>query len=415
MFQQVKPDDYAVVAPPPSGHPAAAGPLWSSQIPVDHTQFTVGYQPQGVHSPQSYTSMIDASQLANQMEKNLTLTSNEFVPNETTLDKSRMSPVVQRHPGSGRGLTNPTYGGYSMEPVMVSPTTGAPPPHGGGFIPGSDGEQHLGYSTVPPQVRERQDIHHPLPYPGMAPPQGHHPQGMLPHSGNITPQPVQILGQLGHSLSTTIFSPPPSAGPGPPGMFYSQGGSSGKPPTTVVPHGSPAHAPVGSGVKFKKFNSPQQVPRSSDVPQSPQAAVVHQTLSMTDHQQQPQQYVQSGSGTSPAAASGGNTSDHSPDVLSPGQQLPPRLNQRVPGGGGGGATGSGGGTRYQNQRHPSNRNAVKGSGEVYNGVQGYPTTGVRREPLLPTPTEMIKLDTGITGIYMYIHVYIYMCYIVCVH
>ena len=347
------------------------------------------------------------SHLADQMEKNLAI-SDEFVAsdpppphihsvtdNPYITEKSRMSPVVQRILGheNGRGLPSPAYG-YSIQPGMdqpiVSPTAGAPPP--GSFLPGgmsAEGEQHLSYQS---QLRERPEghqilshlqphPHHPH-HPGLVQPQGHHPQGMFSHSGNVTPQPVQILG---HSLSTTIFSPPPSAGPGPPTMFYSPG-------TSKLSHGgtSPAHAPVGSGVKFKKFNSPkQQLPRSEIPmgPQSPQAT--HQApppMSMVEQQQQQRMH------TVPLAVVASN--DQSivvqDGMVSP-QQLPPRLNQK--GGGGGG------GTRYQNQRHPSNRNTLKGEGYVGGSVQGPPTypSQARREPLLPTPNEMIKLDTGITG------------------
>ncbi len=69
--------------------------------------------------------------------------------------------------------------------------------------------------------------------------------------------------------------------------------------------------------------------------------------------------------------------------------------------------------RYQNQRHPSNRVAVKGTtnhtgstGPVTLGdhmpsqfiaVSGTSTSN-KREPLLPTPpsTQMVKLDTNLT-------------------
>ena len=383
----MKPNDYAVTGSP-------AGPIWSTQI--DPSQYTVGYpHHQGIPSPQSYpATVMGASQLAEQMEKGLTL-SDELVnsdpahihsmnDNAYMTDKSRMSPIVQRMPGppgNGRGLPGPVYG-YSMQPgmdqVIVSPTTGAPPP--GSFFPGnmsSEVEQHMGY---PPQLRERQDNHQTLSHlqhshPGLLQAAQGHPQGMYPHSGNITPQPAQILG---HSLSTTIFSPPPSAGPGPPTVFYSP--TTGKP--SITHGGSPAHAPVGSGIKFKKYTSPVQLSRPDMPPLAPQSPVAtHQNSVMLE-----QQHPHGVGGGSPVLSS--NDQNIATDMLGSPHQLPPRLNQR----------GGGSGTRYQNQRHPSNRNAIKGEIYTTGGVQGpaYPTQ-IRREPLLPTPNEMIKLDTGITG------------------
>ncbi len=380
----MKPCDYTVTGTP-------GGPIWSTQ--VDPMQYTVGYPPnhQGLPSPQGYPPVMGVSQLAEQMEKSMTLTE-EMVNSDHSYinDKSRMSPIVQRMagpPGNGRGLPGPVYG-FSMQPsmqpgmeqVIVSPTNGAPPL--GGFFPGPEAEQHMGYH---PQMGERQDNHQTLSHllqhshPGLLQPQAHHHhhQAMFQHTGNITPQPAQILG---HSLSTTIFSPPPSAGPGPPTVFYSS--STGKP--SITHGGSPAHAPVGSGLKFKKYASPQQLSRP-DIPMTPQSPVTsHQSPVLLEQQQ----HTHGGGGGSPGVPT---NNDIGMDMLggSP-HLLPPRLNQR----------GGGSGTRYQNQRHPSNRNAIKG--DVYTGtgqVQGnaYPTQ-IRREPLLPTPSEMIKLDTGITGI-----------------
>ena len=396
VFSQVKPDDFPAVSP---GSQPGPGPLWGS--PVDHAQFSGGYpNHQGLPSPQGYPSMMGgvASQLAEQMEKALTLNDELVSADPAHLhsasdasfvqEKSRMSPIVQRIPGNGRGLP----GGYGypiqqpgVDQVLVSPTTGAPP-HGQ-FLPGApltEGDQHVNYGH---HLRERQENHQTMPpppppphplqhhphHPGMVQPQGH-PQGMYSHSaGNITPTPVQILG---HSLSTSIFSPPPSAGPGPPTVFYNPG--TGKP--GMSHGGSPVHAPVGSGVKFKKYNSPKQLPRSDMgmAPQSPQAT--HPGPSIIDHQHH-------------MVSPGVTSSDQGmvSDILTQSQQLPPRLNQRT----------GGGGTRYQNQRHPSNRTTpLKGEPYGGGGGQGSPySSQVRREPLLPTPSEMIKLDTGITGEY----------------
>ncbi len=357
----MKPEDYGVV--PPIAHP---GPLWSSHQ-IDPTQFAVGYPNQGLPSPQGYPPqmMSGASQLVEHMEKSLTI-SDDYDHGHiheniymTALDKSRVSPVVPRVMGNGRGLPGPAYG-YSMQPNMDQPMMSPTAPLTGGFIP--EGEQHLGY-----QLRDnRQDGGHQL-LSHMHPGLGHAPQGMYSPSGSVTPQPVQILG---HSLSTTIFSPPPSAGP--PGMFYSTG--TGK-PVGGIHTGSPIHAPVGSGVRFKRYSSPKQTPRQEVpvTPQSPQAT----PHSIVEQSQLP--------------ASSPVMSEQEGLMGSP-QQLPPRLNQR------GSTGGSSSGTRYQNQRHPSNRNALKGEGYVGGGGQGGYPSQVRREPLLPTPNEMIKLDTGITGI-----------------
>lgn len=75
--------------------------------------------------------------------------------------------------------------------------------------------------------------------------------------------------------------------------------------------------------------------------------------------------------------------------------------------------------RYQNQRHPSNRpptkiatehNSIYSHSSVLSGggmlmgqqqpQQGQQPIQGKREPLLPTPNEMIKLDTGITGVWV---------------
>lgn len=81
--------------------------------------------------------------------------------------------------------------------------------------------------------------------------------------------------------------------------------------------------------------------------------------------------------------------------------------------------------RYQNQRHPSNRSAVKGNHHNVGGGGSAVTLGdhmpsqfvgvvgsggnnysIKREPLLPTPpsTQMVKLDTNLTCKYNYVYI-----------
>lgn len=363
---QIKPEEYPLIP-----H-TNTGPLWNP--PIDPVHYT-GYQPHQIYH--SGTVMGGVSHLAEQMEKNLSLNevsehsllhSGITTDNGIMNDRSKMSPIVQRHVGRGNGRGLPGVYGYpvqpGMEPVLVSPTALAPPP--GQFLPPgtipTDVDNRVSYPPTNIQLHDGMDTHS---TPTMSHIPHHHPamggmmqpQAMFSHSGSLTHSPVQILG---HSLSTSIFSPPPSAGP--PTLFISGSGKPG------ISHGSPAHAPVGSGAKLRRYSSPKQPPRSDMIltPQSPRSShppSEHQLIGST-----------------------GMSINDPGVVITSSQQLPPRLVQR----------GTGGGNRYQNQRHPINRPTMKGEPYI-GGNMTHPYTSGRREPLLPTPSEMIKLDTGITA------------------
>lgn len=303
-------------------------------------------QQQSSSNPQYVHNMVP--QLADQMEKGLSLTEGNMT-DASDPDKMGMSPIGQQHQAmygrsyTARGQMN-MYG-YPhtgvVDPVVVSPTTLVPPSQ---FIHGPP--EHIQGSLPPPNnisflsnlpLHGREQPHPATPT---------LPPGVIQPSGPSIQSPVQILG---HSLSTSIFSPPPSAGP--PGLFMNPTGS-GKP-------NSPGHSAVGSGVRFQRYDSPQQ--------SRPDLALQTQQV-MHDSAQQSYK-----------------NSMVSLDSSGVPQPLPPRLAQR------------GSGTRYQNQRHPSNRLATKPEQQdqqQYTNNTRYPP---RKEPLLPTPSEMIKLDTGITG------------------
>ena len=280
-------------------------------------------------------------QLTEQMEKSLSLSEGDA----NDPDKLVVSPIGQRQPVYGRtfGRGQMNMYGYpnvhtGMDPVVLSPTGLVPPSQ---FIPGPP--EHM-QGTLPPNS---------ISFPSNLPLHGREqphpatptlPPGVIQTGGPSMQSPVQILG---HTLSTTIFSPPPSAGP--PGLFMNPTGS-GKP-------NSPGHSAVGSGIRFQRYDSPQQT--------RPDLALQTQVMHDNVAQSYKNAVVTSdGTGLS--------------------QPLPPRLAQR------------GSGTRYQNQRHPSNRPNMKPEQDQqqYTANTRYPP---RKEPLLPTPAEMIKLDTGITG------------------
>lgn len=294
-----------------------------------------------------------------------------------------LPPVGQRQhmyvPAAyGRGI----YGYPIPDPVVMSPTSGIPPPPS---LPPPQTHLHNNERPSFPLPPSLHPHHHPanLPIGGG----GDSPTAPLPHG--ILPQhaiqsPVQILG---HTLSTSIFSPPPSAGPS--SLFMNQSSNS----AIIKPPNSPGHTAVGSStLRYSRFEPPQ--PTSIN-----KRADINPTMTDTNN---------SDTSSAPYKAA----------VMSDTVGLPPRLAQRGMGGANNVTTNSGGGgTRYQNQRHPSNRSTVQGKDTVIHNNTSYHqysgnntaangTTGVqvysggvpsRREPLLPTPNEMIKLDTGITG------------------
>lgn len=267
--------------------------------------------------------------------------------------------------GRGGGGGQQIYGYPGMDPVVMSPTA---------LVPPSQSQFHHihGHNE---SVPARQ--HHPFPPPNLSLHGGGDggsptlPPGVTAQFQPPMQSPVQILG---HTLSTSIFSPPPSAGPS--GLFMTPPGSAGPPVTGGKPN-SPGHsAVVGSGALRY---TPKGVARQPELPIQTQPTGLDSNKPC-------------------------DTSSSSGGIL-PQQPLPPRLAQR-----------GGGGTRYQNQRHPSNRPNVKGVPAEPASVQyhhsqyttpnnaphhhhhnPYSTGTARKEPLLPTPSEMIKLDTGITG------------------
>lgn len=220
-------------------------------------------------------------------------------------------------------------------------------------------------------------------------------QGIFsPPTTTMTHSPVQILG---HSLGTSLFSPPPSSTAQHSGMFVNSPTSTGK--VVGFAPGTPAHPPVGTGTRFRRYESPKLGGHISEVSKSmPPNSQSSGSLSQ-NHNSPVMQHKSFGkSGTNGANPIAGSSS------FQP-IQLPPRLaqqqqqsQQRNPG------------TRYQNQRHPANRG---GGGEVGKAGGGAMTLGdhlptpfvpmggalsAKREALLPTPpsTHMVKLDTTLT-------------------
>lgn len=292
-----KPDEYG----------GQTTPLWSPGTPtglpfstgMTNTQLMGGGHCQPMY-PGVHNFATATQQLAEQMEKNLTLSganggmvfpgggqvmSGMFPPVGEGLtnpsDKSRASPIGQKQqlalmmqnlPGAAHknnGVTAASMYGYpSMDPALMSPTQLGPthqfiPSHMMGQLsmglgPEGGGHPHLPYpSSLPLHVTEPMSSPQPpTPTMGHIPPVGHQQptaQNMFsPPSSAMTHSPIQILG---HTLSTSIFSPPPSAGP-PHGLFITQPSATGK--GGIAP-GSPAHAPVGSGgTRLRRYDSPKQ-------------------------------------------------------------------------------------------------------------------------------------------------------------
>lgn len=208
-----------------------------------------------------------------------------------------------------------------------------------------------------------------------------------PSSAAMTHSPVQFFG---HTLGTSLFSPPPPSSTTPHGVFVNSPTSTGK--VIGIGSNSPALPPVGTGPRFRRYDSPKQPGLiGSSLSQStgplPQA-----------HLSQDSPVTQQKSFLSPAT--NGNTASGFHSI-----PLPPRLaqqqqqQQRITG------------TRYQNQRHPANRSSGVSKGGSTTLADHMPTqlipaavgTGsspspAKREPLLPTPpsTQMVRPDTTLT-------------------
>lgn len=220
--------------------------------------------------------------------------------------------------------------------------------------------------------------------PSMLPGQPHN-HLFSPHNHNLAQSPVQILG---HTLGTSLFSPPPSSGT-PHGIFINSPTNAGK-VLGAGPPGSPARAPVGSGVRLRRYESPKHNPANVGSEVSLSMASVPPGVTPVDNispQQKPVSKL-STSGSSPVPVG-------SPGFQSP--QLPPRLVQQQQQ-----QQQRSSGTRYQNQRHPANRSmptAKTAVGETNPPAQfSAGVLGSKKEPLLPTPPPnlKVKLDTNLT-------------------
>ena len=453
FLQIAKPEDYNN----PSS--AALGALWNTH---SHSPYANHLSAGQVAAAQQYaaaTSMMP--QLAEQLEKGMVISDpamaaahnsmkREAMQNSMLADVAaaqgymgdhKMSPIgQQKHPfvptsnammgGGARGrngggvvhgpMSPGLYNYFPMmqpglDPMSMSPTQIAPPSQylpqhlPPGFSPdqatvaamAAASQHHLSYPTGLPLHSQDLSV---TPTPGtptLAPPMPslHHSQGsaqgLFSPPNSITHSPVQILG---HTLSTSIFSPPPSAAPAH-GMFIN---NPGKPSSLAT--NSPSHAPVGSGSRSNRFESPKRpdmsfaaAAASGHAPTTQAMAAGSRGMTAAESSLLQQQKSSSLLGV----VAGGSGGSHIVDVSGNGvtyqsQQLPPRLAR---GGGGGGGVVSG--TRYQNQRHPSNRPPI--TKIDHPGPQPYTPPGVRlitsgrKEGLLPTPSEMIKLDIGITG------------------
>ncbi len=308
--------------------------------------------------------------------------------------------------GGGGGL-RAMNGGYPMMPVgeIISPTQvpsllpaqlfpGTPEPQvvatppgnilqfPGGFPP--QGQGGMAQPTTPPVGPLN------LPPPGVVQAQQ---QAIFspPSTGAMTHSPVQILG---HTLGTTLFSPPPSTSTNPHGIFVNSPTTTGK--ILGFAPGTPALPPVGSGPRFRRFESPKQPGLiGSTLSQSTGSATqTHLNQDSPVAQQQK------------AFPSTATTNGVNPNATLPGFHslpLPPRLAQQQ--------QQRNVGTRYQNQRHPANRSSSvpkSGSMTVADhavsqvmpsalGPSASPSLS-KREPLLPTPpsTQMVRPDTTLT-------------------
>ena len=292
-------------------------------------------------------------------------------------------------------LTGEHLGGQMISPTQVrGPFQIMPHPH---LIPGIQEPQVIGNHGQPlpptPGGMFQYPSGMPVNQPSTPPvgPLNLHPPGILQaqqHQGFFPPtsthSPVQILG---HTLGTSLFSPPPPSTTAPHGVFINSPTNTGK--VLGFAPGAPALPPVGSGPRFRHYESPKQ---GMSMPLHPQSSTNQLQQDSPTAQQKP----------FPKSASNGIN----PSLGS--FQLPPRLAQQqqqqqhqqqqqqqrnI-------------GTRYQNQRHPANRGhsvAKGGSDQVPSqfvpaGPVGLSPIAAKKEPLLPTPptAHMVKLDTTLT-------------------
>ena len=301
----------------------------------------------------------------------------------------KSGPVVNGSFPSGYAMMSAIEAGQIMSPTQVHPT-GAPlqylPAHlqHTHMIPGSPQEAALMSPQHIPPGTPGGVVHFPGGVPSQSPsgpttpPIGHMgfpPTGMLstqqqsifspPSTGGVTHSPVQILG---HTLGTSLFSPPPSSSTHP-GMFVNS-------PTTGAkligyPGGSPAtpHAPVGSGLRFRRYESPKQGSHVNEGAPLSYTQSTNSGLSQVQFipenpmpQSPPQQQKQpphKGSNNNNGVNGGGNPAITGSSGFQP-VQLPPRLAGQLQGGTAALPQRANSGTRYQNQRHPANRSSQGG-------------------------------------------------------
>ncbi len=396
-----------------------------------------GTHPSGHHT--AFTTLMpatrdDTQSLANHMEQTLTIGSR--LSGQGAGDEPRVTqqlekqgltqlggpkqhqhlPIVQSqvfnmppNMGGGAGL-RAMNGGYPMMTMgeMISPThvTGpvhiypaqlfpgtpepqvvATPPGGMLQFPGfpPQGQGAIAQPTTPPVGPLN------LPPPGVLQAQQ---QAIFspPSSGAMTHSPVQILG---HTLGTSLFSPPPPSSTTPHGVFVNSPTTTGK--VLGFAPGTPALPPVGSGPRFRRYESPKQpgLYGSSLSQSTGPVAQTHLPQDSPVAQQKP---------FPTTATNGMNLNSGSPGFHS--LPLPPRLAQQQQQ-----QQQRNTGTRYQNQRHPTNRNSGVPKGGPMTLADHMPTQFVpntvgpgmspsltKREPLLPTPpsTQMVRLDTTLT-------------------
>ena len=292
----------------------------------------------------------------------------------------------------GYAMMSAIEAGQMMSPTQVHPTAAvAPPlqflpahiqhPH---MLPGSPQDALVSPQHVPPGTPGGV-VHFPggippnqspsgpttppighMGFPGMLPAQQQQSVFSPPTTGGVTHSPVQILG---HTLGTTLFSPPPSSSTHP-GMFVNSPTTGGK--VIGYPTGSPAaHAPVGSGLRFRRYESPKQGSHGNEgAPLShgqssgtglSQVQFIPENPVPPSPQQPPQKQPQLKGNN---GVNGGGNSISGSSGFQP-VQLPPRLASQQQQAAAAAFPQRNMGTRYQNQRHPANRSTPGGKVQLY--------------------------------------------------
>ena len=316
------------------------------------------------------------------------------VPQELMRNGKSAGAVVNGSFPSGYAMMSAIEAGQMMSPTQVHPAA-APTlqflpahlqhhhAHHHHIIPGSHQDPLVSPQHIPPPGTPGGVVHFPpnqSPSGPTTPPVG--PMGFPtlpgllsaqqqqnvfspPTTGGVTHSPVQILG---HTLGTSLFSPPPSSSAHP-GMFVNSPTTGGK--IIGYPTGTPAtHAPVGSGLRVRRYESPKQPGHTPNPNEG--APVVHgqsgggvsQQVQLIPEspvpaQPQPAQLPQKQQhkGSNNGANGGGNHISGSTGFQP--VQLPPRLaGQQQTASTAAGLPQRNSGTRYQNQRHPANRGSA---------------------------------------------------------